>query len=281
VNLENFEKDLDVLLEEKGVAEISKYKLKLNKSEQKRLGYELRKLKKDLDEKIKTASAIGERIKTNRRSAEVLEDLKAISLQIASLGDVLEEAEDMYLVADARYRETEQRSMEVEENLKKALEEVNYRKEIWRKFLRDLVSKVEPQFDAILSSVEGKGRIVLRNLEDPEKASLELHVGFRGTEPVLLDAQTHSGGERIVGTLAFLLALQKYVKSPFRAVDEFDVHLDPLNRERMIRLLLTVAGGEPRTQYIIITPGRIPVKEKINVILVQNIGGRSAIGRPS
>ncbi len=281
VNLENFEKDLDVLLEEKGAAEVSKYKLQMNKAEQKRLGYELKRVEKDLAEKLRNASALGERVKTERKPAEILEDLKAITLQIVSLGDVLEEAEDMYLVADARYRETEQRSMEVEENLKKALEEVEYRKEVWRKFLRSLIGEVEPQFDSILSSVEGKGRIVLRNLEDPEKASLELHVGFRGAEPVLLDAQTHSGGERIVGTLAFLLALQRYVKSPFRAVDEFDVHLDPLNRERMIRLLLNVAKGESKTQYIIITPGRIPVEEEINVILVQNVGGRSAIGRPS
>ena len=200
-----------------------------------------------------------------------------MSLKIASLGEVLEEAEDMYVIADSRYRETEQKFMEVEENLRKALEEVEYRKELWRKFLRGLVKEVEPQFDAILSNVGGRGRIVLRNLEDPERASIELHVGFRGAEPVLLDAQTHSGGERIVGTLAFLLALQKYVKSPFRAVDEFDVHLDPLNRERMVKLLLNVARSEARTQYILITPGRIPVSEDMNIILVQSIHGKSRI----
>ena len=63
-------------------------------------------------------------------------------------------------------------------------------------------------------------------------------------------------------------------------MDEFDVHLDPLNRERMIKLLMNVAGQEPRSQYIIITPGRIPVKEGVNVILVQNVGGKYTIGRP-
>ena len=281
VNLENFEKDLDLLLDEKGLAEVSKYKLELNKSERKKLSYELNRLKKELAERMRNASAMGERVTVKRKPSEVLEDIKAVTLKIASLGEVLEEAEDMYLVSDSRYRETELRSKEVEENLQRALEEVEYRKEVWRKFLRNLVSEVEPQFDAILSTVGGRGRIVLRNLEDPEKASLELHVGFRGAEPVLLDAQTHSGGERIVGTLAFLLALQKYVKSPFRAVDEFDVHLDPLNRERMIKLLLNVARSEAKTQYILITPGRIPVSEDMNVILVQNIGGKSVIGRMS
>ena len=277
VNLEGFERDLDVLLDEKGAAEVAKYRLQVNRSEQKRLGYELRRLEKDLSEKFRSAAALGERVETRRKPSEVLEDLKAMSLKIASLGEVPEEAEDMYVIADSRYRETEQKFMEVEENLKKALEEVEYRKELWRKFLRGLVKEVEPQFDAILSNVGGRGRIVLRNLEDPERASIELHVGFRGAEPVLLDAQTHSGGERIVGTLAFLLALQKYVKSPFRAVDEFDVHLDPLNRERMIKLLINVATSEARTQYILITPGKMPVSEDMNIILVQSIRGKSRI----
>ena len=279
VNLEGFESKLDTLLEEKGLAEVSKYKLKLNEEEKKRLSYELRRVEKELSEKFRNAAAIGERVETKRKPSEILEDVKAVTLKIASLGDILEEAEDMYLVADSRYRETELRSKEVEENLKKALKEVEYRKELWRKFLRNLINEVEPQFDSILSIVDGSGKIVLRNLEDPEKASLELHAGFRGAEPVILDAQTHSGGERIVGTLAFLLALQRYVKSPFRAVDEFDVHLDPLNRERMIKLLLNIAKRESRTQYIVITPGRIPVEEDVNVILVQNVGGKSAIGR--
>jgi chromosome segregation protein len=280
VNLEGFGKDLDILLEEKGLAEVAKYRLQENRSEQRRLGYELNRIEKDLAEKLRNASALGERVKTSRKPSEILEDIRAIGLQIVSLGEVFKEAEDMYLVADARYRETEQRSMELEENLKKAMEELEYRKELWRRFLRELVKDVEPKFNSILSIVDGRGSIVLKNLEDPEKASIELHVGFRGAEPVILDAQTHSGGERIVGTLAFLLALQRYIKSPFRAVDEFDVHLDPLNRERMIKLLMNVAEQEPRSQYIIITPGRIPVKEGVNVILVQNVGGKSMIGRP-
>lgn len=280
VNLEGFGKDLDILLEEKGLAEVAKYKLQENRSEQRRLGYELNRIEKDLAEKLRNASTFGERVKSSRKPSEILEDIRAIGLQIASLGEVFEEAEDMYLVADARYRETEQRSMELEENLKKAMEELEYRKELWRRFLRELVKDVEPKFNSILSIVDGRGSIVLRNLEDPEKASIELHVGFRGAEPVILDAQTHSGGERIVGTLAFLLALQRYIKSPFRAVDEFDVHLDPLNRERMIKLLMNVAEQKPRSQYIIITPGKIPVKEGVNVILVQNVGGKSMIGRP-
>jgi len=279
IELESFEKNLDTLLDEKGLAEVLSFKLKLNESERRRLLSDLKRLESELSEKMKEAIALGERVDVSKKSADILEEIKTLALKIASLGDISDEAEDMYLVADARYRETEIKSREVEENLRRALEEVEHRKELWRRFLRGLIDEVEPQFNSILSSADGSGKAVLRRLDDPEQASLELYVGFRGSEPTLLDAHTHSGGERIVGTLAFLLALQKHVKSPFRAVDEFDVHLDPLNRERMIKLLLSTAESELSVQYIIITPGKISVKEGMNILLVQNVGGRSQIGR--
>ncbi len=276
---EDFEKKLDMLIDEKVSEGVARYRIKLNEAEARRLGYELKRVKAELEERMRKAVSLGERVQTSRKPQEILEDIKAVSLKIASLGDVAEEAEDMYLVADSRYRETEAKAAEAEENLRKALEEVEYRKELWRNFLRELVAEVEPRFNEILGHADGAGKIVLRNLEDPEKASLELYVGFRGVEPALLDAHTHSGGERIVGTLAFLLALQKYVKSPFRAVDEFDVHLDPLNRERMVRLLLASAKTEQAVQYIIITPGRVPVEEGMHILVVQNVGGRSSVRR--
>jgi len=125
--------------------------------------------------------------------------------------------------------------------------------------------------------VGGSGYIELRNLDDLDKASLELYAGFRGVEPSLLDGHAQSGGERIVATMAFLLALQKHMKSPFRAIDEFDVHLDPLNRERIINILTSTAGEDQSVQYIIITPGRIPFHENMNIIVVQSVSGRSAV----
>jgi chromosome segregation ATPase len=58
------------------------------------------------------------------------------------------------------------------------------------------------------------GKIELHGLHDIDKAAIEIYVGFRGVEPQLLTSYTQSGGERIVATMSFLLALQKYIKSP-------------------------------------------------------------------
>ncbi|MEM1583129.1 MAG: AAA family ATPase [Nitrososphaerota archaeon] len=280
-SVEEFEERLNLMIDEYAQSAVTKYKLELSENTVKKLTSEISKLEFLRNEKTAKAVSLGDRPRYVRKSLEIVEDIKTVTLKIASLGEVSEEAEDMYLVADAKYRESEVKAQQVEENLKKALEEVEVRKENWRNFLRKLIEDVEPRYNSILSYADGVGKVVLRGLEDPEKASIELYVGFRGAEPTLLDAHTHSGGERIVATLAFLLALQNYVKSPFRAVDEFDVHLDPLNRERMVKLMIASAKNSPDSQYFIITPGKLPVGDNVNILLVQNISGRSVVGRVS
>jgi len=238
---------------------------------------DISRLQSELNESLRQAAEKGERILSNRDPHEVLEDIRLTTLQIASIGSVSPEAENMYLIADAKFSEIKARAEEMYENIKRSMEEVSKRKEIWRNKLREIVSKVEPTFQEILATIGAKGAIILRDLEDLSTASIELHVGFRGSDPTILDSHTHSGGERVVATLAFLLALQSHMKSSFRAVDEFDVHLDPLNREMMMKILLATANKYPETQYLLITPSRVQVSKEMNIIVVQNVSGRSFI----
>ena len=269
---------LDELIDSASLSGALRQKLKMAEQELKSLRYELLQIEKELQERIENAEKRGPRVETSRRHQEIYEDIKSVMIQIAGMGKVTPEAEDMFLLAESKYRETELKAGEVSENVRRALEEVEYRKEVWRKFLRDLIADVEPQYDSILSKVGGHGRIELKNLDDIDRASIELYAGFRGAEPTLLDGHSQSGGERIVATMAFLLALQRHVRSPFRAVDEFDVHLDPLNRERIINLLTATAREDMSAQYIIITPGKVSFTEDMNVVVVQNVSGRSAVG---
>ncbi|MEM2871788.1 MAG: AAA family ATPase [Candidatus Caldarchaeum sp.] len=249
----------------------------MRETELRDIKYELAAAEKELARRVADASSRSQRMETGRKPVEVLDELKALELQLASLGKPALQAEQMFMLAEAKFREAELKARQLSENARKALEETEFRKEKWRSFLRNLIQSVEPEYRRILSLVGGSGKIELRNLHDIDKASVEIYVGFRGVEPTLLNAHTQSGGERIVATMAFLLALQKHIKSPFRAVDEFDVHLDPLNRERIINILTATAGRDGEAQYIIITPGRLPYSGDMNVILVQNVRGRSEV----
>ena len=63
-----------------------------------------------------------------------------------------------------------------------------------------------------------------------------------------------SGGERSFSTLSFVLALGQSMSVPFRALDEFDVFMDSLNRRISLDLLLSVANKHKNQQFIYITP---------------------------
>jgi len=129
----------------------------------------------------------------------------------------------------------------------------------------------------MLAQTQAVGEVRLVNEHDIEVAGLEILVGFKGGKPVPLDAYTQSGGERTTATMSFLLALQHHVRSPFRAVDEYDIHMDPKNRELIAKMLVsTVKNAE--AQYVVITPSQITfAQEEANIITVQNVEGKSVV----
>jgi chromosome segregation protein len=136
---------------------------------------------------------------------------------------------------------------------------------------------VNLEYQKILAQAQAVGEVGIVNGHDIEAAGLEIRVGFKGGKPVPLDAYTQSGGERTTATMSFLLALQQHVRSPFRAVDEYDIHMDPKNREIIAQMLISTVK-DAYTQYIVITPSQVTfAKEDANIITVQNIEGKSII----
>ncbi|KAH6568645.1 hypothetical protein BASA60_008601 [Batrachochytrium salamandrivorans] len=80
------------------------------------------------------------------------------------------------------------------------------------------------------------------------------------------DPRALSGGEKSFATVCLLLALWESMASPFRALDEFDVFMDAVNRRLAMKLMIENArDAESQSQYILITPQ--------NMSHVQGIGG--------
>lgn len=63
-----------------------------------------------------------------------------------------------------------------------------------------------------------------------------------------------AGGERSYTTVAFILALGKFTESPFRAMDEYDVFMDAVNRRIATQTLLAFALEEVELQFVLLTP---------------------------
>jgi hypothetical protein len=54
--------------------------------------------------------------------------------------------------------------------------------------------------------------------------------------------------------VAFILALGKWTESPFRAMDEYDVFMDAVNRRIATQTLLEFALEEDGLQFVLLTP---------------------------
>jgi chromosome segregation ATPase len=228
-------------------------------------------------EAIEKAEQVGPRTAVTKDVGEILDEIRLTEGHLAALFDVSEDIERMYESYSNLYLQLKQKAQQVAENREKTLEEVKTRMQSWRTVIQSLLDRVSLEYQKILTKAQALGEVRLANAHDIEAAGLEILVGFKGGKPVPLDSYTQSGGERTTATMSFLLALQQHVRSPFRAVDEYDIHMDPKNRE-LIAEMLTSTVKDSSAQYIVITPSQITfTKEDVNVITVQNIESKSII----
>jgi chromosome segregation ATPase len=208
------------------------YRMENAKANIEELERALKDAKAQLDMAVKKAGETGPRIAVVKSFSEILDEIRITDGHLAALAGVSEDVERMYESYSQLYLELKEKARLVAENREKALEEVKARMQTWRTVIQSLLDRVNLEYQKILAQSQAVGEVKLVNEHDIEAAGLEILVGFKGGKPVPLNAYTQSGGERTTATmsfLSFLLALQQHVRSPFRAVDEYDVHMDPRN----------------------------------------------------
>ncbi len=253
------------------------FKVQRAVNEQKAFEKSLKEAQENLDIVVAKAQESGERIAVLKSASEIQEEMGLTDGHLAALSNVSEEIERQYESYSKLYLELKEKAQLVAENREKTLEEVKTRLAAWRSVMEDLLSRVNLEYQRIMSQTLATGEVQLSNPQDIETAGLEIHVGFKGSKPVTLDAYTQSGGERTTATMGFLLALQQHVRSPFRAVDEYDIHMDPKNREMIAKVLVALIK-DASAQYVVITPSQITfAQQDANVITVQNLEGKSLV----
>lgn len=247
-------------------------------SELKELEEKLRAVEDEFKRALAEASKAYSKVETTRSPQDVLSDIRVVTAKLETIGDVSEDTREMYERQLELMEGLKEKALKVRENRMAAEESLKRRMALWRRKVQSLLEQVNGSYLSILSALGARGYVKLVNPEDIDKAGLELYIGFRGMEPTPLNPYTQSGGERSVAVAAFLLSLQRYIKSPFRAVDEFEVHMDLRNREVFLFKLIEVLKKTGDAQYLVITPNQIPlVGEDVHVIVVQNIYGSSEV----
>ncbi len=274
---ETLEKTRNSIIESRIKQAILKYRMQTSQSNVDNLQKVLKEANRRVEEATVKAEQVGTRIAVLREPSEILDEIHLVDGHLGALSDVSEDIERMYESYSKLYIDLKQKTQVVAENRQKTLEEVKTRMQAWRTVIQSLMDRINLEYQKTLTQAQALGEVRLTNSQDVEAAGLEILVGFKGGKPVPLDAYTQSGGERTTATMSFLLALQQHVRSPFRAVDEYDIHMDPKNRELIAHILISSVKNTD-SQYIVITPSQITFgKENVNIITVQNVEGKSII----
>ena len=259
-------------------AEVLSYRIRVTESDMRDLERSAKEYRAELDKMAPELERAGARMETLRQPYEVSEELKLVSAHIQKMQDVPDDAEKIYNDYSGNIEELKVKLAQLQENKKSMLAELGTRKGVWKKAMEDLVESVDPPYQAVLSAADATGFIKFEEADVIEDAGLDLYVGFRGGAPNTLDPFTQSGGERSVALMAFILSLQARIISPLRAMDEFDIHMDPKNREAMFKMILSQMKQREASQYIVITPSILTVFDKTaHVITVQAVHGPSEV----
>jgi len=234
----------------------------------------------ELKKLLNEAEKFGAEINIKEKLSDLLLEKKTIEDQLKLYLNVSESIEEVYDSYAKLFNKLKSKAEEVLKNKEIIQKELKNRQKIWSNILKNFLKKLSEEYNFILSFLGGRGEIKLINENDIEKAGLEISVGFKNHTPKSLDSLTQSGGERSVALIAFLLALQRSISTPFRAIDEFDVHMDPRNREAITELIISSCKNREE-QYLIITPGELNISDNninnIHVIIVQSVKGLSKV----
>jgi len=275
---ELIKKTMDSYVSFRVKTEVLSYRIRVTESDLHDLERSAKEYRAELDKMAPELEKAGERVETLRQPYEVSEELKLVSAHIQKMQDVPDDAEKIYNDYSGNIEELKSKLAQLQENKKSMLVELGSRKGVWKKAMEDLVESVDPPYQAVLSAADATGFIKFEEADAIEEAGLDLYVGFRGGAPTTLDPFTQSGGERSVALMAFILSLQARIVSPLRAMDEFDIHMDPRNREAMFKVILSQMKQREASQYIVITPSILTVFDKTaHVITVQAVHGPSEV----
>ena len=176
--------------------------------------------------------------------------LDALKRELERIGAVNELAVSQYEDQKSNYKQLATRIYEIEKERHAIVEFMNeIDKKKYDMFMRAF-NQINGTFQEIFAKItgSGRGRMALEYPEDPFKGGVDVLLEFPGKSEMTITSA--SGGEKSVGTVCFLLALQAIHPMPFYMFDEIDAHLDVLNSQRLAELLRERSKG---SQFVVVS----------------------------
>jgi len=151
--------------------------------------------------------------------------------------------------------ETQKNKVASLENMVKDMERMNEKRSANYLFIRKTISNIIARRFALESEIFSNqfGNTISIDINHQRR---ELNFIFRTPDGdhVATDIQSLSGGEKSYAQMCLIASLWENMNPPFRALDEWDVFLDNINRKQISRTLLGFGLQKQDYQFIFISP---------------------------
>ncbi|KAJ3203558.1 Structural maintenance of chromosomes protein 6 [Entophlyctis luteolus] len=133
---------------------------------------------------------------------------------------------------------------------------IDARVDDWKTLQRSITKKAKNTFTMMMQKRGFNAKLLVDHTKQTLDLRVDVHnLGFSQRADKDKDPRTLSGGEKSFSTVCLLLSLWESMGNPFRALDEFDVFMDAVNRTISMQNMISYArSGDPPCQYIFITP---------------------------
>ena len=184
----------------------------------------------------------------HRAQARVGEEEQNVGMSFEELTEAVAHAKHKFETVKEKFKAVQEMLL----GLKEAGAERRFR---FDKMCTRQAADVSQRFNGYMGrkSHSGKLRVDYEKQELHVEISMAHHGGGTKKATATSDTRALSGGERSFATMAFTLALGDSTESPLRAMDEFDVFMDAVNRRISMQALLEFAKANGR-QFIFLTP---------------------------
>jgi chromosome segregation protein len=180
---------------------------------------------------------------------EILSKIESIDSKIRNFGPVNMKALQRYEEVKKRRDESREKRNTLERERAEIIERIKKCEQMKHDAFMDAFNQINSNFKEIFSELsDGYGELVLENPENPFDGGMVIKAQPAGK--TLLNIEARSGGEQSLIALSLLFSLQRYRPAPFYALDEVDTHLDPLNVEKVARMIKECSRD---TQFIVVT----------------------------
>ncbi|MFX1403716.1 MAG: AAA family ATPase [Promethearchaeota archaeon] len=208
----------------------------------------------------KAATALGERPQTVRNPTAVRDEQIQLQAMIDTITATVEDRqafEDQEKVVSQLQDYLKQRQLHLE-NL---MTDVDRRLLEWRRQLQETVETLNHRMNQLLSHFLKQVKLLIRFPDEPSRAELHLQLAIN-RKGDWRTYQEMSGGERVLATQTFILALHTLAKSPLHVIDEFTQRLDEASRAAILSVVqraldLTQEDSLIHPQFLLMAPSTV------------------------